>query len=146
MRPASLMETRRGLDDLFERLLGSGATEWPGSYSVPTDVFRTEDSLVIRMDMPGVDPDAVEVTVQENVLLVNGRRDFPRDPEQVQFLRRGSFYGDFTQRLSLGRGLDTDNIDARFDRGVLELTIPYTPEVQPKRISISVGDQAALTE
>ena len=146
MRPASINETRRGLDDLFERLLGSGPTEWAGGYSVPTDVFRTENSLVIRMDLPGVDPDAVEVTVQENVLLVNGRRDFPRDAETVQFLRRGTYYGDFTQRLSLGRGLDTDNIDARFDEGVLELTIPYSPEVQPKRISISVGDQAALTQ
>lgn len=146
MRPASLMETRRGLDDLLERLMGSAPTEWPGGYTVPTDVFRTEDSLVVRMEMPGVDPEDVEVTVQENVLLVNGRRDFPRDPEKVQFLRRSSFYGDFTQRLSLGQGLDTDKINAHFDRGVLELTIPYLAEVQPKRISISVGDKALMTQ
>jgi HSP20 family protein len=146
MRPSSVIETRRGLDDLLERLLGSGLPEWPAGYTVPTDVFRTEDSLVVRMDMPGVDPEDVEVTVQENVLLINGTREFPRDAEKVQFLRRGSFYGDFTQRLSLGQGLDTDKIRARFDRGVLELTIPYTEEIQPKKISISVGDQAELTQ
>ena len=147
MRSDGLLESRRGLEHLFEGLLGSGSRDWPvGGYNVPTDVFRTEESLVVRMDLPGVDPNDVEVTVQENILLIDGRREMPLDPAKVQFLRRGAFYGDFTQRLSLGQGLDTDRIEARFENGVLELVIPYTEEVQPKRISISVGDQAALTQ
>ena len=138
--------TARDVDDVFERFFrGSGegsGPAWSGGYSVPTDIFHTDERLVIRMDLPGVDADDVEVTVQENNLVVNGKRDFPYEADSVRYLRRGTFYGDFTQKVALGRGLDTDRIAARFDNGVLELTIPYTAEVQPKRISIEVGDGA----
>ena len=139
--------TARDVDDVFERFfrgMGEAASPmWSGGYSVPTDIFHTDERLVIRMDLPGVNADDVEVTVQENNLIVNGKRDFPFDAEDVRYLRRGTFYGDFTQKVALGRGLDTDQIAARFDNGVLELTIPYRAEVQPKRVAIDVGDGAA---
>jgi HSP20 family protein len=137
----------RDFDDLFGRFLSSGSTSpWPsGGFEVPTDVFHTEDKLVIRMDLPGVALDDVDVTMQENVLVINGARKFPYEGDEVRFLRRGTFYGDFAQRVQLGKGLDVDKISARFDNGVLELTIPYAPEVQPKKISIEVGDKAALS-
>ena len=134
-------------DELFNRFFTEPGLAWTGGYQVPTDVFHSEDNLVIRMDLPGVSPDDVEVTVQENVLLINGRRNFSWDPEKVRFVRRGSFYGDFTQRVALGKGLNVEAIEANFDNGVLELKIPYTEEVQPKKISIEVGSgQRALSE
>ncbi len=131
---------RSDIDELFGRVFGSEtAPMWqPGGYNVPTDVFHVDGSLVIRMDLPEVNPDEVEVTVQENTLLINGSRRFPFDPDKVRFVRRGTFYGDFTQRVTLGKGLDLDSIAARYSSGVLELTIPYAPEVQPKKISIEV--------
>ena len=130
-------------EDFFNRFWGSGETpgQWIGAYTVPTDVFHTGDGLVIRMDLPGINADDVDVTVQENTLLINGKRDFPFNPEDVRFVRRGAFYGDFTQRVALGRGLDVEKIRASYDNGVLELTVPYSEEVQPKKISISVGSQ-----
>lgn len=134
-------------DEAFTRLFGEPAQPWGGGYTVPTDVFHTEDSLVIRMDLPGVDPDDVEVTVQENVLLINGRRTFPWDSDKIRFVRRGTFYGEFTQRVALGKGLNVDTIAANYDNGVLELRIAYEEEVQPKKIQIEVGsNQKALTE
>ena len=134
-------EGRNDFEDLVRRFMGDGPfRNWPaGGYDVPTDVFHTEDRLVIRMDLPGVNPDDVEVTFQENSLLINGKRDFPYDASQIRFARRGTFYGDFTQRITLGKGLDVDRIDARYDNGVLELSIPYSEEVQPKKVSIEVG-------
>lgn len=140
MRIGSIVNGRSDLDELFSRLWGSEGAFWPtGGYQVPTDVFHTENALMIRMDLPEVDPDSVDVSVQENVLLINGRRDFPYDAETVRFIRRGTFYGDFTQRVALGKGLNVEGIKARYDNGVLELTIPYAEEVQPKKISIDVG-------
>ena len=139
---------RSEFDDIVQRFFGSDATApaWPsGGYSVPTDVFHTEDRLVIRMDLPGVDPDEVEVTVQENNLLINGRRRFPFEADKVRFTRRGTFYGDFTQRVALGKGLDVEQIGARFENGVLEVAIPYAAEVQPRKIEIDVSSQKALT-
>ena len=142
MRLGTLSNGRSEVDDLFSRLVGGeSAPMWGGGsgYSVPTDVFHMKDRLVIRMDLPGINPDDVEVTVQENNLLINGKRGFPYDAQDVRFARRGIFYGDFTQRVTLGKGLDVEQINAGYDNGVLELSIPYSQEVQPKKISIEVG-------
>ena len=139
-----LSDTRNEFDELVSRYFsggsGNGGTTWPaGGYNVPTDVFHMNDTLVIRMELPGVSPDDVEVTVQENHLVINGTRKFPYDAENVRFVRRGTFYGDFTQRISLGKGLNLESIRAGYDNGVLVLTVPYAEEAQPKKISIEVG-------
>jgi HSP20 family protein len=141
MRLGSMIDGGTGYDELVRRLMGgSDDSTWPaGAWQVPTDVFHNDNSLIIRMDLPDVNPDDVEVAVQESTLLINGSRKFPYDSEKVRFVRRGTFYGDFTQRVNLGKGLDLENINARYDNGVLELTIPYAQEVQPKKISIEVG-------
>ena len=148
MRPGSLLSRNNDMDDLFNRFFDVRTPTWPaGGYEVPTEVFHSDDALVIRMDLPGVNPDDVEVTVQENVLLINGTRRFPYDAEKVRFLRRGTFYGDFTQRVSLGKGLNTEQISARYDNGVLELRVAYAEEVQPKKISIEhTGGTRQLNE
>ena len=148
MRLGTFTNGRSDLDDLWSRFFGP--TDHPtwvdGGYRVPTDVFHMEDRLVIRMDLPGVSPDDVDVTVQENTLIVNGKRSFPHDANDVRFIRRGIFYGDFTQRVTLGKGLDVERVSASYDNGVLELTIPYSEEVQPKKIQIEVGSgQKSLT-
>lgn len=146
MRLAPFIDGRGDVDELFNRFL-EGMPTTPSTRTagdVPMDVFHTEDRLVIRLDLPGVDPSKVDVTVQENVLLINGSRPFPFEPDQVRFVRRGAFYGDFTQRVALGKGLDLERIQARYDSGVLELTIPYAPEVQPRKIEVAVEGQDAL--
>jgi HSP20 family protein len=143
-------DTRSEFDELVSRLFSAPAatsgTSWPaGGYNVPTDVFHTDGNLVIRMEVPGVRPEDVEVTVQENNLVINGTRKFPHDAESVRFVRRGTFYGDFTQRVALGKGLNLDGIAASYDNGVLVLTVPYAEEAQPRKIEVRVGDgQPAL--
>ncbi len=141
MRVGNLINSPRAdVDELFNRFLGETLSpSWTGGYNVPTDVFHTDGRLVIRMDLPDVNPDEVEVTVQENTLVINGNRRFPYDAENIRFLRRGTFYGDFTQRVMLGKGLDVDKISARYNNGVLELSLPYAEEVKPKKIAINVG-------
>ena len=142
-----LLDTR-DFDQMFERLFAPDA---PSSVAfnrleVPTDVFQTDEGLVIRMDLPGVSPEDVEVTVQKDTLLVNGVRRFPYEADKVRFVRRGTFYGDFTQRVRLASGLNADKVNARFSGGVLEITVPFAEEVQPRKISIQVGEQKkALT-
>jgi HSP20 family protein len=144
MRLGTLANGRSDIEELWQRMFGSEPTRpvWQfGGYEVPTDVFHTENSLVIRMDLPEIDPDEVDVSVQENVLLINGTRRFPYDTDGVRFVRRGTFYGEFTQRVALGKGLDVDGIDARYEGGVLELRIPYAEEVKPRKIAIQSGER-----
>jgi HSP20 family protein len=144
MRTNNQLSGRADFDDLVARFFGEGRSSlWPtGGYEVPTEVFHTDDRIVVRMDLPGVNPDDVEVTVQEATLIVNGKREFPYQADQVRFIRRGTFYGDFTQRVSLGKGLNVEEISARYDNGVLELSVPYADEVQPRKIAIEVGSDA----
>lgn len=142
MRLSSIDRPAAEFDDLVRRFFGSEGT-WPtGGYRVPTDVFHMDGALVIRMDLPDVDPDEVEVTIQDNTLLINGTRRFPFDAEKVRFVRRGTFYGEFTQRVALGKGLDTEKIQARYNNGVLELMIPHAEEVKPRKIEIAKGSTA----
>lgn len=148
MRLGTFTNGRSDVDDLFGRVFGLDTpVQWTGSgYRVPTDVFHSDDRLVIRMDLPGVNPDDVDVTVQEGTLIVNGKRSFPHDASEVRFMRRGIFYGDFTQRVAVGKGLDVDRVSASYDNGVLELTIPYSEEVQPRKIEIDFnGGQKSLS-
>ena len=144
MRLHSPVGSGTDFDDLVRRFVGS-EQNWPlGGYRVPTDVFHMEGTLVIRMDLPDVNPDEVEVTFQDGVLVVNGTRNFPFDADKVRFMRRGTFYGDFAQRIALGKGLDVEKIQARYDNGVLELMIPYAEEVKPRKIEITSSDRKAL--
>jgi HSP20 family protein len=147
MRLGTFTNGRSDVDDLFGRVFGleTPAAWGSGGYRVPTDVFHSDDRLVIRMDLPGVRADDVDVTVQEGTLIVNGKRSFPHGANEIRFMRRGIFYGDFTQRVALGKGLDVDRISASYDNGVLELTIPYSEEVQPRKIEIDFnGAQKSL--
>ncbi len=145
MRLSTITSPRTEWDQLFDRFFENGQPWMTGGYNVPTDVFHTEDSLVIRMDLPGVYPEDVEVSVQENTLLINGTRKFAWDADKVRFVRRGTFYGDFTQRVALGKGLKLDSISANYDNGVLELRVPYAEEVQPRKVDIQIGSgQKAL--
>ncbi len=145
----NLVNGRGDLDELVQRFFSDSRSPlWPqGGYEVPTEVFHTGDRIVVRMDLPGVNPDDVEVTVQESTLVINGKREFPYKTEDVRFVRRGTFYGEFTQRVSMGKGLNTEEISARYDSGVLELSVPYAPEIQPKKVAIEVGKESkALTD
>jgi HSP20 family protein len=139
----------REWDDFVRRFFERGplGQVWSpaGGYEVPTDVFVTEDKLVVRLELPGVNPDDLDVHVQDNALIINGTRNFEWDPEKVRWVRRGVFYGDFTQRIALPQGLNTENITARYQDGILELTLPVAEEVKPKKISIETGERKAIT-
>ena len=126
--------------ELFRVFDRGSETSWPtGGYTPPTDVFVMEGRVVVRIDVAGVRPDDVEVTSQGNTLVVDGRRDFPYDAENARFLSRGIFYGEFAQRVQLGDRLDTAKITARYDNGVLEISIPFAEEAQSRSIRIETG-------
>ncbi len=102
------------------------------------------NQAVVRLELAGVRPDDVEVTVEKNNIVVNGKRDLDTGSDEVRFVHRRTFYGQFTKRIALGEGLALDKISARFDNGILELAVPLAEDVKPKRISIDVGRQSSI--
>ena len=104
--------------------------------SIPMDAYRHEDSFVIHLDLPGVDPDSIDLTVERNVLTVSAERHWqPVEGDQVIATERRQ--GSFSRQLFLGDGLDADRIHATYEAGVLTVTIPVAPSAKPRRIEVA---------
>jgi len=103
---------------------------------MPMDAYRNGDTFLVQFDLPGVDPDAVELTVEKNVLTVRAERTKPTG-EGVEMLVAERPQGTFTRQLFLGETLDTEKIDAQYDDGVLTLAIPVAEQAKPRKVEIS---------
>jgi HSP20 family protein len=107
------------------------------------DAYRRGDSVVVNFDLPGVDPGSVELTVERNVLTVRAERPASHQKDDdVLVAERPA--GKFTRRLFLGQSLDTDRVEARYDRGVLSLSIPVADKAKSRRIEIGVSNAEAI--
>lgn len=108
---------------------------------MPVDAYRLEDRFYLHFDLPGVDPDSIDVTVERNTLTVSAERNW--DPsDEAKMLMRERRMGTVTRRFNLGDGLDTDHIEAGYDHGVLTLTIPVSEEEKPRKITVGASDHA----
>jgi HSP20 family protein len=123
--------------DPFERLLSLAATGTRAPLGMPIDVYRAEDgSYHVEADLPGADPDSIEVTVEHSTLTIRAdRTPHYGDSEQVIVAERPQ--GSFTRQLSLGEGVDSENLTASYADGVLHVTIPVSPKTQTRRIEIT---------
>ena len=103
--------------------------------AMPMDAYRHGDRFVVHFDMPGVDPDSIELTVEKNVLTVSAERSWqPGEGDQVIIAERPQ--GRLTRQLFLGEGLDPDRIEAQCDQGVLTVTVPVAEKARPRKVSI----------
>lgn len=120
------------MDRLFGALTMGSRTSVPG---MPMDLFREGDHFVLAVDLPGVDPGTIDVSVEDRTLTVRGERT-PRS-SQGRWLLRERPTGTFARQVTLGRGLALDRIAASYADGVLTLTIPVSEEAKPRRIEVS---------
>ncbi|HSS10514.1 MAG TPA: Hsp20/alpha crystallin family protein [Acidimicrobiales bacterium] len=102
---------------------------------MPMDAYRHGESFLVHFDLPGVDPASIELTVEKNVLTVKAERISQRD-EQDEVVVAERPQGTFSRQVFLGEGLDAERIDARYDSGVLTLTIPVAEQAKPRRVQI----------
>ena len=141
-----MVRDTREFEDLMNRVFDIDPFmlgRWPvGGYDIPVDIFATEDKVVVCLELAGVKADDLDVSFHDDALVVTGLRRFDWDTDEVRFLRRGIFYGEFTRHVALPKGLKRDDVEARYEDGILELTIPVAEEVKPKRISIGTGRKA----
>ena len=123
--------------DPLERLLSMAATGTRAPLGMPMDVYRAGDgSYHVEADLPGVDPDSVEVTVEHSTLTIRAERT-PHYGESEQVIVAERPQGSFTRQLSLGEGVDPENLTAGYADGVLHLIIPVSPKTQARRVEIT---------
>ncbi len=109
--------------------------------SFPMDAYRRGDEFVVHFDLPGVDPSSIEISVDRNVLTVQADRRFEQQQgDEILVTERPQ--GTFTRQLMLGDQLDTDRIEAGYDRGVLTLTIPVAERAKPRKVQITTRSDA----
>jgi HSP20 family protein len=133
----------RDFDRIVRRALGTTAfgTNGFGATGLPMDTVRREGEVVLRFDVPGIDPEKIDVTVDRGVLTVSATREETR-AEGDQPVVRERLVGSFTRRVRLSDNLDADAVEATNSNGVLEISIPVREEAKPRKIT--VGDKKEL--
>ncbi|MFI6295751.1 Hsp20/alpha crystallin family protein [Nonomuraea sp. NPDC050790] len=114
-----------------------------GGALMPMDGLRRKDDVVLRFDLPGIDPDSIEVTVDRGVLSVSARREEEIVEDERLFVRERPM-GTFTRRVYLSEHLDSERIDAGYHNGVLVVRIPVLERAKPRKVEISRGDSKAI--
>jgi HSP20 family protein len=124
----------RDLDRLTEAVFGTSARP----AVMPMDAYRDDGRFVVQMDLPGVDTDSIDLTVEQNVLTVHAERKSPFG-ESAERVVGERAYGVFSRQLFLGDTLDADNLTAEYDAGVLTITIPIAEKAKPRKVQITGG-------
>lgn len=122
----------REFDRLAEQFFGSPAR--PAVMRM--DAYRDGDWFYVDFDLPGVDPDSIDLTVERNVLTVRAERS-RAEVKQAEWVIAERPTGTFTRELFLGENLDTDKLEASYDSGVLSLRIPVAEQAKPRRIAVT---------
>jgi HSP20 family protein len=121
----------RQMDRLTSQLLSGTRTPM----GLPMDVWQTDDGFHVCLDLPGVDPDSVDITTERNILTITAeRRAEYQEGQSVLIAERPQ--GTFTRQLQLGDTVDAENIQASYGDGVLHLTLPMTQAAQPRRVQV----------
>jgi len=103
---------------------------------MPMDAYRRGEEFVVEFDLPGVDPDAIELSVERNVLTVRAERRPVQRDDTIEMQVSERTLGVYSRQLFLGDTLDTDHVAASYDAGVLTLRIPVAEKAKPRSISI----------
>jgi HSP20 family protein len=112
-----------------------------GAWAPPVDVYEHEGNIVLKAELPGVDPKEVDVRLENNVLTLRGERKFGSEVKRDSYHRVERSYGAFSRSFTLPSLVDQQHIKADFKDGVLQVTLPKREEAKPKQIQISVGKQ-----
>ncbi len=138
------------LQEQVNRLFGnvlehSGEESNLTTWAPAVDIYETEHELVVKADLPEVDPKELDVRVENNLLTIRGERKFEKKVAEENYLRVERAYGSFSRSFSLANTVNSEAIQADYRNGVLTLTIPKREEAKPKQIKVNVGTPAAMS-
>ena len=125
----------RDFDRLTQQLFGAGTTSRPAV--MPMDAWREGDTFVLEFDLPGVQPETLDIDVERNVLTIRAER--PRGNGDWEMLASERPTGLFSRQLVLGDNLDLEHLQAAYDQGVLRLTVPVAEKAKPRKVEVGTG-------
>jgi len=128
------------VNHLFEDFAGRGSDELTTAGFVPAvDVYEDEHQITLKVEVPGIDQKDINISLENNTLTVHGERKFEKEEKEENFHRIERRYGSFSRSFTLPNTVDTENVQADYDNGVLRIRLARRAEAKPKQIKIGVG-------
>ena len=124
----------KGMEEEFDRLVGRAFSR--NAWVPALDVRETDDRFELSLDLPGIDPDAVNVSFEDGMLTVSGKREFAEENKGETWHRIERGFGTFARSVRLPRTADPDRIEATFDRGVLTVAVPKSEAAKARTIEV----------
>jgi HSP20 family protein len=131
-----LMTLEQEMQSIFDRAFGRGLGEWKLHPS--TDVSHTEGTMTVEMELPGMEPDEVDIEVEDDMLVVSGEKHRSREVSEEHCYVSERTFGAFERRIMLPDGFDVEGIEARFNAGVLTIEVPVSEPSQALQRRIPV--------
>ncbi|SJM59399.1 Hsp20/alpha crystallin family protein [Gulosibacter sp. 10] len=138
---ATRIDPFREIERVFQE-----ATRTAGSTVFPIDVYRQGEQFVVKVDLPGVDAETIDVDVEDRTLTIRAERKRPEGGEDFEWLTSERSFGTYARQLTLGPTLAVDRIEADYADGVLTLTIPVAEEAKPRKIQVTASKAPRVIE
>jgi HSP20 family protein len=134
------------MNRLFEEQYSGGREEslTTGAFVPAVDIYEDEHGIQLKLEVPGIEEKNLEVKVENNTLTVSGERKFEKEEKEENFHRIERRYGSFSRSFTLPNTVNTDDINASYDNGVLTIKLAKRAEAKPKQVKVSVGSQKTL--
>jgi len=114
------------------------------SFAPPVDIYEDAHTVVVKMEVPGIDEKDIDVHIENNTLTVHGERKIEKEEKEENFRRVERQYGSFTRSFTLPSSVDTGQVNAHYDKGVLKINLAKKAEAKPKQIKVNVGSEKIL--
>jgi len=114
------------------------------SFAPPVDIYEDEHTITLKMEVPGIDEKDIDVRIENTTLTVHGERKIEKEEKEENFRRVERQYGSFTRSFTLPSSVDTGQVSAHYDKGVLKINLAKKAEAKPKQIKVNVGGEKIL--
>lgn len=142
--PFRELSTLQGrMNRLFNDQFGTIARDesLTGAFVPPVDVYEDENSIQVRMEVPGIEEKDIDIRLENQVLTVRGERNFSQEEKEENFHRIERRYGSFTRSFTLPATVNADDVTADYDKGVLKIRLAKRAEAKPKQIKVNLGSK-----
>src|SRR3989440_12184673 len=114
------------------------------SFAPPVDIYEDEHNITLKIEVPGIDEKDIDVRIENNTLIVHGERKLEKEEKEENFRRVERQYGSFTRSFTLPNTVETENVSATYDKGVLKVKLAKKAEAKPKQIKVNIGGEKTL--
>src|SRR6266478_3135110 len=144
---STLQDRMNRMNRLFRESYGAEGPEealTTTNFAPPVDIYEDEHNVTMKLEVPGIDEKDIDVRIEGNTLTVHGERKIEKEEKEENYRRVERQYGSFTRSFTLPSSVDTGQVNAHYDNGVLKISLAKKAEAKPKQIKVNLGSEKTL--